>query len=206
MEFFGLPFRTMLLVAFLYLAFVESLIRHYNFSVVFKSTTNLCSSKPIVTVNGKFPGPALYAREDYTVIVKVTNHVNHSVTIHWHGVKQLGTGRRGTLLWHAHDSWLRAALHDDMVILPKRGSSDCARYKAVISPESHPTHFHGIPRFIVSPIPSIWFLHCHLEVHTTWGLKMAFTVENGEGPNEFMSPPPTDLPTFWIFRPERLSN
>ncbi|KAH8496950.1 hypothetical protein H0E87_019611 [Populus deltoides] len=25
----------------------------------------------------------------------------------------------------------------------------------------------------------VWFLHCHLEVHTTWGLKMAFVVDNG---------------------------
>ncbi|CAN6807736.1 unnamed protein product [Brassica oleracea] len=30
----------------------------------------------------------------------------------------------------------------------------------------------------------VWFMHCHLEVHTTWGLKMAFLVENGKGPNQ----------------------
>lgn len=40
----------------------------------------------------------------------------------------------------------------------------------------------------------VWFLHCHLEVHTTWGLKMAFLVENGFGPNESLPPPPWDLP------------
>ncbi|KAL2488647.1 Laccase-4 [Forsythia ovata] len=42
--------------------------------------------------------------------------------------------------------------------------------------------------------PGVWFLHCHLEVHTTWGLKMAFLVDNGEGPNESLLPPPNDLP------------
>ncbi|XVE99704.1 hypothetical protein REPUB_Repub03eG0223400 [Reevesia pubescens] len=42
--------------------------------------------------------------------------------------------------------------------------------------------------------PGVWFFHCHLEVHTTWGLKMAFLVENGEGPNESILPPPSDLP------------
>ncbi|XVE69354.1 hypothetical protein DITRI_Ditri09bG0145600 [Diplodiscus trichospermus] len=42
--------------------------------------------------------------------------------------------------------------------------------------------------------PGIWFFHCHLEVHTTWGLKMAFLVENGDGPNESLVPPPSDLP------------
>ncbi|KAK9913685.1 hypothetical protein M0R45_037495 [Rubus argutus] len=142
--------QVILLVAFLYPALmVESLVRHYNFRVVLKNTTKLCSSKAILTVNGKFPGPTLYAREDDTVIVRVTNHVNYNVTIHWHGVKQLGTcwadgpayitqcpiqpgqnfiykftitGQRGTLLWHAHDSWLRATLHGAIVILPKIGT------------------------------------------------------------------------------------
>lgn len=40
----------------------------------------------------------------------------------------------------------------------------------------------------------VWLFHCHLEVHTTWGLKMAFVVKNGKGPNESILPPPTDLP------------
>jgi len=43
-------------------------------------------------------------------------------------------------------------------------------------------------------IEGVWFLHCHLEVHTTWGLKMAFIVDNGRGPNESTLPPPKDLP------------
>ncbi|KAJ9545120.1 hypothetical protein OSB04_024827 [Centaurea solstitialis] len=42
--------------------------------------------------------------------------------------------------------------------------------------------------------PGVWFMHCHLEIHTTWGLKMAFLVENGKGPNESLLPPPKDLP------------
>ncbi|XP_022853804.1 laccase-16-like [Olea europaea var. sylvestris] len=42
--------------------------------------------------------------------------------------------------------------------------------------------------------PGVWFMHCHLEVHTTWGLKMAFLVDNGNGPNESLLPPPNDLP------------
>ncbi|XP_004308920.1 PREDICTED: laccase-22-like [Fragaria vesca subsp. vesca] len=147
---FSSRIQVILLVAFIYPALmVESLVRHYNFRVVLKSTTKLCSSKAILTVNGKFPGPTLYAREDDTVIIRVTNHGNRNVTIHWHGVKQLGTcwadgpayitqcpiqpgqnfiykftitGQRGTLLWHAHDSWLRATLHGAIVILPKLGT------------------------------------------------------------------------------------
>ncbi|XVF68926.1 hypothetical protein PTKIN_Ptkin11bG0040400 [Pterospermum kingtungense] len=42
--------------------------------------------------------------------------------------------------------------------------------------------------------PGVWFMHCHLEVHTTWGLKMAFVVDNGKGPSESLLPPPSDLP------------
>ncbi|CAI0426051.1 unnamed protein product [Linum tenue] len=42
--------------------------------------------------------------------------------------------------------------------------------------------------------PGVWFMHCHLEIHTTWGLKMAFLVDNGKGPNQSLLPPPGDLP------------
>ncbi|TKY63453.1 Laccase-4 protein [Spatholobus suberectus] len=140
--------RMMLLITCILPALVECRVRHYKFHVVAKKTTRLCSSKSIVTVNGKFPGPTLYAREDDTVLVKVVNQVNHNVTIHWHGVRQLRTGwadgpayvtqcpiqpgqtyvynftltgQRGTLLWHAHVNWLRSTLHGALVILPKRG-------------------------------------------------------------------------------------
>ncbi|KAF2306359.1 hypothetical protein GH714_017030 [Hevea brasiliensis] len=116
--------------------------------VVMKNTTRLCSSKPIVTVNGRFPGPTLYAREDDTVLVRVVNKVKYNVSIHWHGIRQLRTGwadgpayitqcpiqpgqnyvynftitgQRGTLLWHAHILWLRSTVHGAIVILPKRG-------------------------------------------------------------------------------------
>ncbi|KAK2430919.1 laccase-4 [Trifolium repens] len=141
-------FLAIFLVALSFPTFVHSLVRHYNFNVVLKNETKLCSTKTFVSVNGKFPGPTLYAREDDTVIVRVTNHVTHNVTIHWHGIKQLRTcwsdgpayvtqcpiqtgqsfiynftltGQRGTLLWHAHITWLRATVHGAIVILPKRG-------------------------------------------------------------------------------------
>ncbi|KAK2995301.1 hypothetical protein RJ640_010907, partial [Escallonia rubra] len=113
-----------------------------------KNVTRLCQTKSILTVNGKFPGPRIVAREGDTVLVKVANHVKNNVTLHWHGVRQLRsgwadgpayitqcpiqtgqtyvynftiTGQRGTLFWHAHISWLRATLYGPIVILPKRG-------------------------------------------------------------------------------------
>ncbi|XP_009789474.1 laccase-4-like isoform X2 [Nicotiana sylvestris] len=111
-----------------------------------KNITRLCSTKATVTVNGKFPGPTIYAREDDTLLIKVVNQVHYNLTIHWHGVKQIRTGwadgpayitqcpiqpgksyvynftvtdQRGTLFWHAHILWLRATVHGAIVILPK---------------------------------------------------------------------------------------
>ncbi|KAL0376155.1 UNVERIFIED_CONTAM: Laccase-11 [Sesamum calycinum] len=42
--------------------------------------------------------------------------------------------------------------------------------------------------------PGVWFMHCHLELHTGWGLKTAFVVEDGPGPEYSILPPPKDLP------------
>ncbi|KAL9231377.1 hypothetical protein vseg_006613 [Gypsophila vaccaria] len=42
--------------------------------------------------------------------------------------------------------------------------------------------------------PGVWFMHCHLEVHTSWGLKMAWVVSDGPQPNQKLPPPPRDLP------------
>ncbi|XP_021743335.1 laccase-4-like [Chenopodium quinoa] len=42
--------------------------------------------------------------------------------------------------------------------------------------------------------PGAWFMHCHLEVHTSWGLKMAWIVQDGTEKNQKLPPPPSDLP------------
>ncbi|MED6126915.1 Laccase-4 [Stylosanthes scabra] len=144
----GIRTMVILTICLLPLSSVEAMVRHYKFNVVMKNATKLCSTKPIVTVNGKFPGPTIYAREDDNVLVKVVNHVKYNLSIHWHGVKQLRTGwadgpayitqcpiqpgqayiynftltgQRGTLWWHAHILWLRATVHGAIVILPKLG-------------------------------------------------------------------------------------
>ncbi|MBA0851154.1 hypothetical protein Goshw_014348 [Gossypium schwendimanii] len=140
--------RVLMLLACLWFpASVECMVRHYKFNVVLKNTTRLCSTKPIVTVNGRYPGPTLVAREDDTILVKVVNHVKYNLSIHWHGIRQIRTGwadgpayitqcpiqpgqnyvynftltgQRGTLWYHAHILWLRVTVHGAIVILPKR--------------------------------------------------------------------------------------
>ncbi|KAK3017260.1 hypothetical protein RJ639_005548 [Escallonia herrerae] len=138
-----------LVAALLFPAMVESMVRHYKFSVSCHEECNKTVCKQThCHCQWEVPRPTLYAREDDTVIVRVVNHVQHNITIHWHGVRQLRTGwadgpayitqcpiptgqsyiynftltgQRGTLLWHAHINWLRATVHGAIVILPKRG-------------------------------------------------------------------------------------
>ncbi|MCO5550649.1 hypothetical protein L7F22_004138 [Adiantum nelumboides] len=121
--------------------------RRFNFHVKYTNITRLCHTKRIVTVNDQFPGPTITVHEGERVIVNVTNDMpDKNITIHWHGVRQLRTawydgpayitqcpimpgrsfvynftvtGQRGTLLWHAHISWMRSTVHGAFVILPK---------------------------------------------------------------------------------------
>ncbi|KAE8662870.1 Laccase-11 [Hibiscus syriacus] len=127
----------------------EAAVRNYQFDIRVKNVSRLCHAKPIVTVNGRFPGPTIYAQEGDRVIVNVTNHAKYNMSIHWHGLKQYRngwadgppyimqcpiqtgnsyaydfnvTGQRGTLWWHAHILWLRATVYGAIVIKPKLGT------------------------------------------------------------------------------------
>ncbi|XP_024197988.1 laccase-17 [Rosa chinensis] len=127
---------------------LASITRHYKFDIQLQNVTRLCHTKSIVTVNGQFPGPRIVAREGDHLLIKVVNHVQSNISIHWHGIRQLQTGwadgpayitqcpmqtgnnyvynftiigQRGTLWWHAHISWLRSTTYGPLIILPKRG-------------------------------------------------------------------------------------
>ncbi|KAK1269487.1 Laccase-11 [Acorus gramineus] len=127
----------------------EAALKKYQFDVVVKNMSRLCHAKPIVTVNGMFPGPTIYVTEGDSVIINVTNYAQYNMSIHWHGLKQFRngwadgpayitqcpiqsgqsyvynftvTGQRGTLWWHAHILWLRATVHGVIVIKPKDGT------------------------------------------------------------------------------------
>ncbi|GJM97423.1 hypothetical protein PR202_ga14349 [Eleusine coracana subsp. coracana] len=123
--------------------------RHYNFYIRKVNVSRLCRQRSILTVNGQFPGPTIYARKGDVVVVKVHNHGERNVTIHWHGVKQprnpwsdgpeyitqcpikpggsftyrvILSEEEGTLWWHAHTGFDRATLHGAIVIHPKQGT------------------------------------------------------------------------------------
>jgi laccase len=42
--------------------------------------------------------------------------------------------------------------------------------------------------------PGVWFMHCHFERHTIWGMDMVFVTKNGHGTGEKMLPRPHDMP------------
>ncbi|KDP29119.1 hypothetical protein JCGZ_16508 [Jatropha curcas] len=76
-------------------------------------------------------------------------------------------------------------------------AKDPAKFNLVDPPERNtvgvPTGGWTAIRFRADN-PGVWFMHCHLELHTMWGLKMAFVVENGKLPDQSILPPPKDLP------------
>lgn len=64
---------------------------HFFFLCVFlwqivpQNVTRLCKTKSILSVNGKFPGPGVVAREGDRLIIKVVNKVANNISIHWYG-------------------------------------------------------------------------------------------------------------------------
>ncbi|KAL6317901.1 hypothetical protein AAG906_030808 [Vitis piasezkii] len=123
--------------------------RGLTFVVREASYTRLCSTKNILTVNGQFPGPTIYAMKGETIIVDVYNRGKENITIHWHGVtmpkypwtdgpeyitqcpiqprskfrqKIILSFEEGTLWWHAHSDWTRATVHGAIIVYPKNGT------------------------------------------------------------------------------------
>ncbi|KAK6150877.1 hypothetical protein DH2020_015809 [Rehmannia glutinosa] len=94
--------RLCVCIVFAFLCFVylpvEAAIKRYQFDIQVKNVSRLCHAKPIVTVNGMFPGPTIYVREGDRVLVNVTNYAQYNMSIHW------------------------ATVYGAIVILPKQGT------------------------------------------------------------------------------------
>ncbi|XP_057524992.1 laccase-12-like [Amaranthus tricolor] len=76
-------------------------------------------------------------------------------------------------------------------------STDTKKFNLVNPPMRNtvpvPVNGWAVIRFVADN-PGVWLMHCHLDVHITWGLAMAFLVEDGVGELESLQPPPADLP------------
>ncbi|KAH7280492.1 hypothetical protein KP509_37G070300 [Ceratopteris richardii] len=42
--------------------------------------------------------------------------------------------------------------------------------------------------------PGAWLVHCHFDIHMSWGMDMVFITLNGKKDSEILPPPPKDLP------------
>ncbi|CAE6488885.1 unnamed protein product [Rhizoctonia solani] len=100
--------------------------------------------RPMLVVNGQYPGPTIEANDGDTIIVNVQNDMSVGTTIHWHGLFQNSTpwmdgpagitqcpipagssftyqftvnGQYGTYWWHAHASTqLADGIHGPLII------------------------------------------------------------------------------------------
>ncbi|WVZ98840.1 hypothetical protein U9M48_044217 [Paspalum notatum var. saurae] len=76
-------------------------------------------------------------------------------------------------------------------------SNDTAKYNLVDPVQrntvSVPTAGWVAIRFVADN-PGVWIMHCHLDVHLSWGLAMAWLVNDGPLPNQKLPPPPSDIP------------
>ncbi|KVH94646.1 Cupredoxin [Cynara cardunculus var. scolymus] len=110
--------------------------RNYKFDIRVRNVTRLCKTKSIITVNRKFPGPRIIAREGD----RVGRHGIRQLRSGWADGPayitqcpiQTGqsyvynftiTGQRGTLWYHAHVSWIRTTLYGPIIILPRHNTS-----------------------------------------------------------------------------------
>ena len=105
-----------------------------------------------IMVNGSIPGPVLRWREGEAVVVRVTNHLDETTSVHWHGLLVPGAmdgvpglngfggiapgstftyrftlRQHGTYWYHAHsDGQEQDGLYGAIVILPKEAPASAA--------------------------------------------------------------------------------
>lgn len=66
-------------------------VRYYNWTIVDKDGNPDGVYKPMITINGQFPGPLIEANDGDTIVVDVLNLASNATAIHWHGIFQNGT-------------------------------------------------------------------------------------------------------------------
>ncbi|KAF9436682.1 hypothetical protein BGZ76_003283 [Entomortierella beljakovae] len=65
--------------------------RYYEWTISQKSIAPDGLERPMLLVNGIFPGPLVEANTGDRIVVKVTNDMVNGTAIHWHGMFQNGT-------------------------------------------------------------------------------------------------------------------
>ncbi|XP_051122780.1 laccase-12-like [Andrographis paniculata] len=108
---------------------------------------------------------------------------------------------QGTSIFTAENHPIHLHGYDFYIVAEGFGNFNAARdagkFNLVDPPlrntASVPVGGWAVIRFVADN-PGVWLMHCHLDVHITWGLAMAFVVEDGVGELQKLEPPPRDLP------------
>lgn len=68
--------------------------RHYDWTISQQNIAPDGLMRPMLLVNGVFPGPLVEANTGDRIVVKVTNHLTVGTALHWHGMFQNGKKAR----------------------------------------------------------------------------------------------------------------
>ncbi|CAM8897854.1 unnamed protein product [Rhodiola kirilowii] len=108
---------------------------------------------------------------------------------------------QGTSIFAAENHPIHLHGYDFYVMATGSGNfdprKDTAKFNLVDPPLRNtvgvPVNGWAVIRFVADN-PGAWIMHCHLDVHITWGLAMVFVVDNGFGTLQSIEAAPEDLP------------
>lgn len=66
-------------------------VREYHWTISDVTANPDGVFRPMMVINGQFPGPMIVCNEGDTVVVTVVNEAKNATAIHWHGLFQNGT-------------------------------------------------------------------------------------------------------------------
>ena len=68
-----------------------TMVREYNWVIKDITANPDGVFRPMLTINGMFPGEMIVCNEGDTIVVNVDNQAKNATSIHWHGIFQNGT-------------------------------------------------------------------------------------------------------------------
>jgi FtsP/CotA-like multicopper oxidase with cupredoxin domain len=69
----------------------RSRVRKFQWTILDRVTNPDGVYRPMITINGKFPGPMIECNEEDTLVIDVDNQSVNATSIHFHGIFQNGT-------------------------------------------------------------------------------------------------------------------
>ncbi|KAF8938665.1 hypothetical protein BGZ58_000403 [Dissophora ornata] len=86
--------------------------RYYEWTVSQQNIAPDGLERPMLLVNGMFPGPLVEANTGDRIVVKVTNNMTNGTSIHWHGMFQ-----NGPLIIHSPDEPHLHEYDSDIIVM-----------------------------------------------------------------------------------------